>query len=79
MSEEKDDNKIVYKSGVGVSTLLGVLFVGLKLTGYITWPWVWVVAPFWIPWAVILGILLVGLLGMGVAILAAVIIAKIRD
>ena len=29
--------------------MLGVLFVGLKLTGHITWPWVWVLAPFWIP------------------------------
>lgn len=29
--------------------LLGVLFVGLKLTGHIGWPWVWVLAPFWIP------------------------------
>ena len=26
-------------SGVGLSTLLLVLFVGLKLTGYITWSW----------------------------------------
>lgn len=31
------------------SSLLGVLFVGLKLTGHISWPWVWVLAPFWIP------------------------------
>lgn len=25
--------------------LLTVLFVGLKLTGYITWPWLWVISP----------------------------------
>lgn len=36
-------------SGVGLSTLLLVLFVGLKLTGYITWSWWWVLAPLWIP------------------------------
>lgn len=36
-------------SSAGVSTLglLGVLFVGLKLTGYINWSWWWVTAPFW--------------------------------
>lgn len=36
-------------SNAGVSTLglLGVLFVGLKLTGYIDWSWWWVTAPFW--------------------------------
>lgn len=28
--------------------LLCVLFVGLKLTGYIAWPWLWVTAPIWI-------------------------------
>ena len=31
-----------------VLPLLGVLFVGLKLTNYITWSWLWVLAPFWI-------------------------------
>lgn len=29
--------------------LLGVLFVGLKLTGFIDWSWWWVTAPFWGP------------------------------
>jgi len=28
--------------------LLTVLFVGLKLTGHITWPWIWVLSPIWI-------------------------------
>ena len=28
--------------------LLTVLFTGLKLTGYITWSWVWVLSPLWI-------------------------------
>jgi hypothetical protein len=35
-------------SGIGFPGLLTVLFVGLKLTGYITWPWVWVLSPMWI-------------------------------
>lgn len=34
-------------SGVSAIGLLGVLFVGLKLTGYIDWSWWWVTAPFW--------------------------------
>jgi hypothetical protein len=42
--------------------LLTVLFVGLKLTGHIAWPWVWVLAPVWIPAAFGLGLLLVGLI-----------------
>jgi hypothetical protein len=27
--------------------LLGVLFVGLKLTNFIDWSWWWVLLPFW--------------------------------
>lgn len=30
-----------------VIPLLGVLFVGLKLMGYIAWSWWWVTLPFW--------------------------------
>ena len=35
-------------SGIGFTGLLTVLFVGLKLTGYISWPWIWVLSPIWI-------------------------------
>ena len=31
-----------------LAILLTVLFVGLKLTGYITWSWLWVLSPIWI-------------------------------
>ena len=34
------------KGGIGMFGLLGVLFVGLKLTGHITWSWLWVLLPF---------------------------------
>lgn len=33
--------------GIGFFGLLAVLFVGLKLTGYIGWSWWWVTAPLW--------------------------------
>ena len=33
--------------GIGVLGLLGVLFVALKLTGFIDWSWWWVTLPFW--------------------------------
>lgn len=41
-------------SGVSAIGLLGVLFVGLKLTGFIDWSWWWVTAPFWGGVAVVL-------------------------
>ena len=34
-------------SGIGVFGLLGVLFVGLKLTGFIAWSWWLVLLPFY--------------------------------
>lgn len=34
---------------VGFPTLLGLLFIALKLCNVIEWSWFWVLAPFWIP------------------------------
>jgi hypothetical protein len=38
--------------------ILGLIFITLKLTGHITWSWLWVLAPFWIPLAIALVIIL---------------------
>jgi len=48
MKEKNNNNTGVFTS------LLTVLFVGLKLTGYINWSWLWVLSPIWIPLSVIL-------------------------
>ena len=40
--------------GIGFLGLLGILFIGLKLTGYIQWGWLWVLCPLWIPATVVL-------------------------
>lgn len=45
-------------SGVSGLTLLTILFIGLKLTHYIDWPWKWVLAPVWAP-VVIVAVILV--------------------
>ena len=47
-------------SGVGVLGLLGVLFVALKLTGFIDWSWWWVTAPFW--GAAVLALLIISII-----------------
>ena len=48
--------------GVGVFGLLGVVFVTLKLLGYINWSWWWVTLPFWGGFALALVVLaLVGI------------------
>ena len=45
--------------GIGVTGLLGVAFVVLKLTGHIDWSWWWVLAPFWVPVALVVAVVLV--------------------
>lgn len=45
-----------------LAILLTVLFVGLKLTGYITWPWIWVLSPIWIDIALIILIIIAAII-----------------
>ena len=40
------------ETGIGLGGILFVLFLILKLTGYIDWSWWWVTAPLWIPFAI---------------------------
>jgi hypothetical protein len=75
------DQKVKYK-GTGCLTLfamlLTVLFIGLKLTGVITWSWFFVLSPLPIVFAlyVVLLVLLVGFLA--ILGLLAVIVAALQ-
>jgi hypothetical protein len=60
--------------GIGLSTLLGVLFIGLKLGGLIDWSWWWVLSPFWIPAAILTAIVLALLLTAGVCLAIAAVL-----
>lgn len=53
------DNKSTSSSGIGFSGLLAILFIALKLTGYITWSWLWVLAPIWIPFIIVIFIVII--------------------
>jgi hypothetical protein len=46
-------------SGIGFVGLLTIVFITLKLTGYITWSWWWVLSPIWISWIFIFLILII--------------------
>lgn len=47
--------------GVGFFGWLVLLFIALKLTGYIEWSWWWVLSPLWVPLSIGFGLLGVGL------------------
>ena len=36
-------------TGLGFCDILGIVFIVLKICGVITWSWVWVLSPIWIP------------------------------
>jgi hypothetical protein len=40
-------------NGLGLGTVLFLIFMVLKLTNYIDWSWWWITAPLWIPIAII--------------------------
>lgn len=56
--------------------LLTVLFVYLKLTNQIDWSWIWVVSPLWIPFVVIIGIVMFLIAAYLVSIVIAMLISK---
>lgn len=47
--------------GIGISTVLFLIFLVLKLIGTISWSWWWVFAPLWIPFALIFGFLILAI------------------
>lgn len=47
--------------------ILGLIFITLKLTGHITWSWWWVLAPFWIPFAVVIAVFAIAFLVVFIA------------
>lgn len=54
-------------SGMSTLSVLGIVFIVLKLLGVITWSWWWVTAPFWGGFAFVLVILLFTVLIFGIA------------
>ena len=42
-------DKTTVRIGINFAEVLGVVFIALRLCGVIGWPWVWVLAPIWVP------------------------------
>ena len=53
---EKEKHSLI---GLSFTQILALIFIVLKLTDCITWSWLWVLSPLWIPVAFILGLLVV--------------------
>jgi len=64
--------------GIGLGGLLLVAFITLKLCGVIAWPWLWVLAPLWLPLAIFLAVLLGALLVALVVLAVAGLVGLIK-
>lgn len=49
-------------NGLGIGSVLALIFITLKLCGVITWSWWWVLSPFWIGFAIIAAVFLVAII-----------------
>lgn len=58
-----DKSDIRVSGGIGFTGLLTIVFIVLRLMNIISWSWVWVLAPLWIPFALIL-ILFLSIVGL---------------
>ena len=48
--------------GIGFDGALAIVFITLKLVGTISWSWIWVLSPLWIPLAILF--IVVGIIGL---------------
>lgn len=56
------NNTSTSSGGIGFVGLLTIVFIALKLMGYITWSWWWVLSPIWISWSLVLIIFVLGVI-----------------
>jgi len=76
MSNNKKNNRA---EGIGFLGLLTLLFIALKLTGFIDWSWLWVLSPLWIPTSIallIFAIMLIGVVAVAIGKASKISVAK---
>ncbi len=56
------DNK-AKQGGLGIVSVLTIIFIVLKLLGVIQWSWIWVLSPIWISAVLVVAVFSVILIG----------------
>ena len=56
------DNK-AKQGGLGIVSVLTIVFIVLKLLGVIQWSWIWVLSPIWISAVLVVAVFSVILIG----------------
>jgi phosphoglycerol transferase MdoB-like AlkP superfamily enzyme len=53
--------------GIGFAGLLTIAFIVLKLTGFISWSWWWVLSPLWISFGLVIGLVILAAVFVGIS------------
>ncbi len=56
-------NNKTKQGGLGIVSVLTIIFIVLKLLGVIKWSWIWVLSPLWISAVIVLAVFSVILIG----------------
>ena len=56
------DNK-AKQGGLGIVSVLTIIFIVLKLLGVVQWSWIWVLSPIWISAVLVVAVFSVILIG----------------
>ena len=57
-----NNNKQATRTGISFTGALTLIFITLKLTHVIDWSWAWVLAPMWIPLALLIIAFIIGVI-----------------
>lgn len=55
----ENNNNNNYNGGITFCGLLCIVFITLKLLNVISWSWLWVLSPIWIPVSIVLTIFVI--------------------
>ena len=66
--DERKSPVTVVNRGITPMSLLGVALIVLKVAGYITWSWWWVLAPFWLPVLIAIVLLMFIIVVLGIIV-----------
>ena len=56
-------NNKTKQGGLGIVSILTIVFIVLKLSGVIKWHWIWVLSPIWISAVIVVAVFSVILIG----------------
>ena len=56
-------DKKAKQGGLGIVSVLTIVFIVLKLLGVIQWSWIWVLSPIWISAVIVVAVFSVILIG----------------